>query len=176
MNSSDRIAVQRYAAAYNQLSPNNQEASLRVEQLRVAAEALASVKNVMENPRISLPQKKEIVHAALSSVAPQTAAFVEVLIDAKRYSLLPEIVKAAEEILDERLGIFRAKVLSAQELSSAQKQQTQEALSARYGGKVEVVFDTDPTLLGGLKIWCRGELIDGCLQGRLVKLQEELIK
>jgi F-type H+-transporting ATPase subunit delta len=67
-------------------------------------------------------------------------------------------------------------VFSAKELSSEQKQQTQEALSVRYGGKVDVVFDTDPTLLGGLKIWCRGELIDGSLQGQLAKLQEELIK
>ena len=176
MNSSDRIAVQRYAAAYNQLSQNDQEAILRVKELRVAAEALASVENVMNNPRISLSQKKELVHAALSSRAPKTASFVEVLIDAKRYALLPEIVKAAEDFLDERLGVFRARVFSAKELSSEQKQQTQEALSVRYGGKVDVVFDTDPTLWGGLKIWCRGELIDGSLQGQLAKLQEELIK
>ncbi|MBE6421015.1 MAG: ATP synthase F1 subunit delta [Elusimicrobiaceae bacterium] len=176
MNSSDRIAVQRYAAAYNQLSQNDQEAVLHTEQLKAAAEALASVKSVMDNPRISLLQKKEMVREALSSVSVQTASFVEVLIDAKRYALLPEIVKTVETFLDERLGIVRARVLSARELSAEQKQQTQDALSARYGGKIEIVFDTDPALLGGLKIWCRGEMIDGSLQGRLAKLQEELIK
>ena len=98
MNSSDRIAVQRYAAAYNQLSQNDQEAVLHTEQLKVAAEALASVKSVMDNPRISLLQKKEMVREALSSVSVQTASFVEVLIDAKRYALLPEIVKTVETL------------------------------------------------------------------------------
>ena len=67
-----------------------------------------------------------------------------------------------------------AEVISARALSEAQQRQTEEALSARYGGEVKAIFKTNPALLGGLQIWCRGELIDGSLQGRLAKLQAEL--
>lgn len=175
MNSSDRIALQRYAAAYDGLSASNEEAARRADDLRAARQALAAVGEYMTSPRVSLPEKKQTVRAALKD-APQTAAFIELLLDAKRYCLLPAIVRQVEELLDGRLNIIRAQVYSAQELSAEQKKKTEEALSARYGGKAEASFHTDPALLGGLKIWCRGELVDGSLQGRLAKLQEELTK
>lgn len=175
MNSSDRIALQRYAAAYDGLSSSGEEASRRAADLRAAQQALAAAAEYMTSPRVSLLQKKETVRAALKD-APQTAAFIELLLDAKRYALLPAIAEQVEELVDKRLNIIRARVYSAQELSDGQKKQTEEALSARYGGKAVASFHTDPTLLGGLKIWCRGELVDGSLQGRLAKLQEELTK
>ena len=173
MNSSDRIAVQRYAAAYNALSATNEDASRLAESLRLAAQALAGVQTYMSSPRISTEEKKQTVKAALAAL-PEAASFVEVLLDAKRYALLDAVVRRVEELLDERLGILRAEVVSARALNETQQRQTEEALSARYGGEVKAIFKTDPALLGGLQIWCRGELIDGSLQGRLAKLQAEL--
>lgn len=175
MNSTNRIAAQRYAAAYDALSKNAEEASQRSALLREAQGALATQESAMMNPRISLQVKKEAVRAALAG-APETAHFIELLLDAKRYHLLPEITRRVDALLDDRLGIIRAQVYAAKELSEAQKKQTQEALSKRYGGKVEANFVTDPGLLGGLKIICRGEQIDGTLQHKLAKLQEELTK
>lgn len=173
MNSSDRIAVQRYAAAYNALSATNEDAARRAESLLVAAGALAGVQTYMSSPRISTEEKKQTVKAALAAL-PEAASFVEVLLDAKRYALLDAVVRRVEELLDERLGILRAEVVSARTLNETQQRQTEEALSARYGGEVKAIFKTNPALLGGLQIWCRGELIDGSLQGRLAKLQAEL--
>lgn len=175
MNSSDRIAVQRYAAAYNDLSATPEQAKRRAEDLRAAAKALESVRDFMTSPRVTAQQKKQAVRAALTQ-APDAASFVELLIDAKRYALLEAVTRRVGELLDERLGIVRAEVVSARALSPEQKTQTEAALSARYGARVEASFSTDETLLGGLKITCRGELIDGSLQGKLAKLQEELTR
>ena len=175
MNSTDRIAAQRYAAAYDALSKTTEEASQRSVLLREAQAALATQETAMTSPRISLQVKKEAVRAALSG-APETASFIELLLDAKRYSLLPEITRRVDALLDDRLGIVRAQVYAAKELTAAQKKHTQEVLSKRYGGTVEADFMTDPSLLGGLKIICRGEQIDGSLQHKLAKLQEELTK
>ena len=99
MNSSDRIAVQRYAAAYNALSATNEDAARRAESLRVAAGALAGVQTYMSSPRISTEKKKQTVKAALAAL-PEAASFVEVLLDAKRYALLDAIVRRVEELLD----------------------------------------------------------------------------
>ena len=126
-----------------------------------------------ENFMLSTEEKKQTVKAALAAL-PEAASFVEVLLDAKRYALLDAVVRRVEELLDERLGILRAEVVSARALNETQQRQTEEALSARYGGEVKAIFKTNPALLGGLQIWCRGELIDGSLQGRLAKLQAEL--
>lgn len=175
MNSTNRIAAQRYAAAYDALSKTREEAAQKSAMLREAETALATLSQVMSSPRITLQAKKDAVHAALSG-APETAAFIELLLDAKRYTLLPEITRRVETLLDDRLGIIRAQVYAAKQLSDAQKRQTQDILSKRYGGKVEAEFITDPRLLGGLKILCRGEQIDGSLKSRFEKLEEELTK
>ena len=65
MNSSDRLAVQRYAAAYNDLSATNEQAQRRAQDLRAAQEALSSVREVMTSPRVTARQKKQAVRAAL---------------------------------------------------------------------------------------------------------------
>lgn len=175
MNSSQRIAVQRYAAAYDLLSKSDEEAARRAADLTAAAQALLPAAGVLNAPHISLAQKKAAVRASLSAV-PQVAAFVSVLLEAKRYALLPAIVEQVQARVDARQGVVRAQVFCAQALTSAQQTRVQDVLSARYGATVKAQFHEDKTLLGGLKIWCNGELIDGSLQGQLVRLQEELIK
>ena len=105
---------------------------------------------------------------------PVASAFIAVLINAKRYNLLHEICKRVHTLLDDRQGISRAIVTSARVLSQAQQAAALNALSARYGKTVKAQFKTDPSLLGGLKLECQGELIDGSVQSRLAKLQENL--
>ncbi len=175
MNSSQRLAAGRYAAAYDALSRTNEEAKTRAEALSSAAQGLAGAQSLLTSPCVSLAQKKQVLQEALAA-APQVCAFLEVLLASKRYALLPEIVQQVEELLDKRLGAVRARVLSAQPLSAQEQAHVIRALETRYGKQVKAVFQTDNTLLGGLKIWCNGELIDGSMHGQLVRLQEELMK
>ncbi len=174
MNSSSRLVAKRYAAAYDNLSQTTDDASRRAADLALAAQALAGV-TWLNAPEISLARKQKTVHAALEKL-PQTARFVEVLLAAKRYNLLPQIVQDVQALADKRAHILRAEVYSAQELSADEKTKTQEALSTRYKTTVKAVFHTDRALLGGLQIWCNGELIDGSLQGQFDRLQAELTK
>lgn len=175
MNTTDRLAAQRYAAAYDALSETTSQASLLAEDLRVAVSSLAEVKDYMANPLVSVAEKKKTVLSALEK-APKTAAFVALLVEAKRYHLLPEISARVDLLLDKRQHLLHAQVVSARPLSETQKIKTQQALSSRYGQTVKAVFQTDHELLGGLTVACNGEFLDGSIRGRLQKLQEELIK
>ncbi|MBO5910728.1 MAG: ATP synthase F1 subunit delta [Elusimicrobiaceae bacterium] len=173
MNAQARIAAARYAAAYDGVSNSVQEAEKNAQELSLATQILAGVAGALQNPRLSSAQKKLVLNEALKNT-PQAARFIGVLIDAKRLNLLDEICARVQTLLDDRKGISRAIVTSACELSAAQQKATQSALSKRYGKTVEAVFHTAPALLGGLKMACNGELLDGSVQTRLAKLQEEL--
>ena len=175
MNSSQRIAAQRYAAAFDKISLSADEAVCRARELTQAVQALAQADKFFKAPEIALAQKKEAVRQALAQL-PQTAAFVQVLLDAKRYDLLPQIVKEVAALADKRQGILRAQVVSGAPLSDKEKQQTEAALQTRYGKTVKAVFTTDENILGGLKITCNGELLDGSLQGQLDRLEAQLTK
>ena len=173
MNSQQRIAACRYAAAYDGLSTSLEQAQQNAAQLDRAAQILSGVDAQMQNPRISSVYKKLVLQEALKDF-PVASAFIAVLINAKRYNLLHEICKRVHTLLDDRQGISRAIVPSARVLSQAQQAAAVNALSARYGKTVKAQFKTDPSLLGGLKLECQGELIDGSVQTRLAKLQEDL--
>ena len=95
MNSSDRIAAQRYAQAYNDLSTSNDEAAQLCRALTQAAQALKTAHVYMTSPRVSLTAKQELVRTSLKD-APKTAAFLELLLAAKRYYLLDEIYSSQE--------------------------------------------------------------------------------
>ena len=173
MNAQARIAAARYAAAYDGVSNSVQEAEKNAQELSLATQILAGVAGALQNPRLSSAQKKLVLNEALKDT-PQAARCIGVVSDAKRLNLLDEICARVQTLLDDRKGISRAIVTSARELSAAQQKATQSALSKRYGKTVEAVFHTDPALLGGLKMACNGELLDGSVQTRLAKLQEEL--
>ena len=173
MNSQERIAVARYASAYDALSSSVQEAEKNAVQLSRASQILSGVSGLLQSPRLSNAHKKLVLNETFKDT-PQVAHFIEVLIDAKRLKLLDAICARVHTLLDDRKGISRAIVTSAKELSAAQQKATRQALSKRYGKTIEAVFHTDASLLGGLKLECNGELLDGTLKTRLAKLQEEL--
>ena len=116
MNSQQRIAACRYAAAYDGLSTSLEQAQQNAAQLDRAAQILAGVDAQMQNPRISSVYKKLVLQEALKDF-PVASAFIAVLINAKRYNLLHEICKRVHTLLDDRQGISRAIVTSARVLS-----------------------------------------------------------
>ena len=175
MNATERIAAQRYASAYDALSTNAQEALRRQKDLHSAIKALAPAQRFMTSPRVSMTAKKELVLSSLSSM-PDTAAFIALLVQAKRYNLLEAIERQVQAFTDARMGIVRAEVESAQALTLAQQKEAAEAIGARYNAKAEVTFKVNPQLLGGLKISCQGEEIDGSLQGKLERMLKEISK
>ena len=112
MNSSDRILAQRYAKAYDALATSNQQAQARAEELAAASQALAGAQAFMTDPNVSVPAKTGFLREALVS-APAAQAFLNTLVQAKRYNLLGQIVREVNALLDARLGIIRAEISSA---------------------------------------------------------------
>ena len=175
MNSQNRIAAARYAAAYDALSQNIEQAEKNAQELTTATQIVDQVGSALQNPRLSSVQKKLILNEALKQL-PQAAAFISVLIDAKRLNLLGAICERVQTLLDDRKGISRAIVTTARILNAVQKQTAKESLSIRYGKTIEASFELDPSLLGGLTAQCNGELLDGSLKTRLEKLREQITK
>ena len=102
MNTTERIAAQRYAAAYDTLSTSATDALRRQKDLHNAVKALLPAQQYMTNPRVSIAAKKALILSSLSSL-PDTAAFIALLVEAKRYSLLSEIERQVQTFTDKRL-------------------------------------------------------------------------
>lgn len=175
MKSTDRILAQRYARAFDALSQNALQAQEHFVALCTAEKALQQARLFMADPAVPSVQKTAFVEDLFQD-DPAVKGFICVLLQAKRYYLLPACVQEAGALLDQRQGIVRAKVQTAFALTEEQKQRVQTALSRFSGLQAQAEYEVDPALLGGVRAQMGDVLIDGTLKRRFEKLREELTK
>jgi F-type H+-transporting ATPase subunit delta len=99
---------------------------------------------------------------------------VKVLVENKRLAILPEIMQQYENLRAEAEKTLEAEVISAFEVSDAQKKHIAEKLKARLGREVTLSCSIDKTLLGGVVIKAGDMVIDGSTIGQINKLSVEL--
>lgn len=175
MKSTDRILIQRYARAFDRASQTTEQALAAYKQLCVAVQQLAQAHAYMEDPSVSYTEKIKWVYELFPQEESITR-FIAVLLEAKRYYLLDGCVQEVSNLLDKRQGILRATVQTAFELTPQAQQKVQAGLSAFSGKTVKAQFSVCSEVLGGLRVYMDGILMDGTFQGQLQKLQQELIK
>ncbi|MBR3631853.1 MAG: ATP synthase F1 subunit delta [Elusimicrobiaceae bacterium] len=174
MKSTDRILARRYARALDALSPDAEQAAFVCKNLAQAAALLERAAGYMQDPSVPLKQKKEFVSEVVTERI--AAQFIETLLEAKRYYLLAACVSQTQQLLDERMGVMRAHVETAFELSKAQQERVEQTLGKFTGKTIQGQFAVKPELLGGLRVRMGDTLLDGSVQGRFEKLQEELTR
>lgn len=91
-------------------------------------------------------------------------------------TLLPHVAGAferyAQQSAQERL---EGEIVSAVELDEAQRARIAEDLRARYGAGIELRFQVDPSLIGGLIIRVGDQVLDNSLRARLSAIQRNML-
>jgi len=100
--------------------------------------------------------------------------FVRLLAENDRLSLLPEVAQLYEYYSELDSQSLTVDVVSAIELSDAQKKAMVAALSKRTGKQVTLKTKVDPDLVGGAVIHCGDLVIDGSLRGKVNRLKSQL--
>jgi F-type H+-transporting ATPase subunit delta len=101
-------------------------------------------------------------------------AFVDLLAENGRVGYLPEIAARFEELKAEDQNVADVEVVSAVELSEAQRERLAGALRTRLRRDVRLRCTVDPALIGGAVVRSGDMLIDGSLAYRLDRLATEL--
>jgi F-type H+-transporting ATPase subunit delta len=100
--------------------------------------------------------------------------FLCVVLDHRRTRLLPEIQKALDQQLDQRLGVTRAEVTSAHELPQSDQARLQAVLQQLTGHRVEAKYKLDPELIAGTVVRIGSTIYDGSVRTRIEKLRHQL--
>ena len=72
-----------------------------------------------------------------------------VVVEHRRAAELGRIVEGLEAAIDERLGLERAEIVSANELSDQQKREIEDALATTRGKRIRPIYQIDPAIVGG---------------------------
>jgi F-type H+-transporting ATPase subunit delta len=100
--------------------------------------------------------------------------FVKVLAENQRLGIIGDIASAFES---ERARAERrsdVKVVAAYELTAAQQNDINVAMTRRLGTKVDISVTVDREIIGGVIIRCGDLVIDASVRGRLAQLAQTL--
>jgi F-type H+-transporting ATPase subunit delta len=127
------------------------------------------------SPGVGKRQLVELIAGVCGSALDAHArAFLDLLAENGRVDYLPEIADRFDELKAEDQNVADVEVVSAAELSDAQRERLTKALRARLRRDVRLQCTVDPALIGGAVVRSGDMLIDGSLANKLERLGTEL--
>ena len=135
----------------------------------------AKVSAAVDNPKLSIEQKQAMFTTLLGDkLDAGTTSFINVLLDADRVKLLPQINEHFQALKRDNDNVARATIVSAFPLTEQQRDELKGALARRYGRQIEAIEEVDAALLGGAKIIVGDQVIDRTVVGQLNKMSREI--
>ena len=128
----------------------------------------AQVQTCISDPNISAQQLEGLVLGVIGDRVDGNARnFVQVLVQNGRLELTPQIRDHFENLKREHEGVLEAQIISALNIGDDQVKQLVSALESKYQRKVTAKVETDPALIGGVKIVIGDKVIDATVRGKL---------
>jgi F-type H+-transporting ATPase subunit delta len=173
MQSSDRVLAGRYAAALFQAAAAKSEDQKVQSDLVIAKANLADQAGALRHPRVSMTEKKRLIHAALDGkVTDTTLRFLDLLIAKKRYELFALIAAHYVALAEDARGIARAHVRTAKALSPDEQKTLAARLKIFAGKDIELEIKEDSELIGGVAVKIGDWVLDSSLRGQLRRMKE----
>jgi len=131
---------------------------------------------LLSSPAVPRAGKRAVAEALVKRLGASRTLrnFLCVVLDHRRTRLLPEIQKALDRQLDERLGVTRADVSSARELPKDDRAKLQAVLQRLSGRRVEAQYRLDPELIAGTVVRIGSTIYDGSVRTRIEKMRHQL--
>ena len=144
-------------------------------------DALASVAangqllSFADNPKVRPQQVYDVVSdVARVQLPPAGQNFLRTVIENGRLAALPEIARQFRELRNAQSGASDAVVYSAFPVSAEQLAQLTGTLEKRFGRKLNLTVQEDPSLIGGIRVAVGDEVLDTSVKARLEQMKVAL--
>lgn len=174
------IVAKRYALALFQLAKEKKLLNKMEEELRVVKKVVSENKGlnaVLKSPKLSKEEKKNLIIEAFASMNPYVINTIVILVERHRQDQIAEVANEFIQLANDERGVAEATVTSIRPLTEEES----EALSTKFAAKIgkkslEIENKVDSNLLGGLKVRIGNRIFDGSLQGKLERLERQLLR
>ncbi|MBI4376599.1 MAG: ATP synthase F1 subunit delta [Elusimicrobia bacterium] len=174
MQASDRVLAFRYARALFQAAVDEGQEGRVQGDLVSANSVVRDALPVLRHPRVPPADKKRRLAEMIGSKVSQTTIrFFNLLIDKKRFDLLPIISAHFGRLVAEKNNIARAQVRSAAPLSPQAQEKLKDKLGRFAGKKIELDIRVDPEIIGGLVVRLGDWVLDSSIRGQLKQLSKK---
>ncbi len=137
----------------------------------------AELQTVFGNPAIGHANKDKVLDGLIAKAKPSkpTANFLKVLLQNGRLADLGDINDRFAAVLEERSGFVSAEITSARELPEGERTEFEKNLERLTGKKVNVNYEIDTNLIGGVVTRIGSTVYDGSVRTKLENLREQLV-
>lgn len=172
--------VARYAVAFADVVTASKLDTVAID--RQLADFLATwdgspeLRTFFVNPATPAVQKVAILDKLNGQLGLQKELrnLLAVLIDNDRIGHVSDVAEAYRRILQERMGIHPAEIVTARELNNDERDSLTVEVGKLAGGKIDASFTLDKSILGGTVVRIGSTVYDGSVRGRLERLKEAL--
>jgi len=102
------------------------------------------------------------------------SSFLKLLIENNRLSLLEDIARCYQTLWNKHQNVRHIAIYSAVKLSEAEKLQAQKAVKKFFSETLNVTYDVDESILGGLLVETDGLHIDTSVKNHIKKLEQTI--
>ena len=178
---SQGMIARRYAKALVNLAENEKDLDNTGITLTAIAEIYkenSELRQVLSDTKVSSRLKLEILKDVLSKIKASKLVdtFSRFLLAKRRINFLPDIERAYNLLLQEKLGRIEAKITTASELPKETVRKLIDAISVYSGKEVEVNVNIDPSIIGGIVTRIGSTVIDGSIQTYLNQIRQSIIR
>ncbi len=176
---SDVIAAGRYTRALFELADQAgrlKETDAGLHALGKVLQAQPKILLLMANPTLTNEEKYALAISALAGKKTGLLErFLHVLIDKKRFALLPDIQKIFHDRFEKKQGVQEVEMFSAVPFSSEAREKFKSVLTKKLRSEIRLISKTDRDLLGGFILRFDGKEIDCSFKNRLHEIRQKLL-
>ena len=135
-----------------------------------------SINTFFKSKTVDNVEKMSLFEKAVSnSMSVILVEVLKVVIENDDINLLKDVSKNFTLLSKQKLNIAFVEVVSSNEMNSNQKDDIINSLSELINKKIDINFDVDKNLIGGLKIKVDDKLYDSSLQTKLENAKSKLV-
>jgi F-type H+-transporting ATPase subunit delta len=172
--------ARRYATALADVVLKSGETETIKTELQLWQQIFAGnegLSTALSNPAITHADKTRVLEDLIAKTkpSPTTANFLRVLSENGRLAELPAINDRFAAVLEERSGVVSAAITSARDLPEDERSAFKTNLERLTGKRVDIDFEIDQEIIGGVITRIGSTVYDGSVRTRLENLKEQMI-
>lgn len=126
----------------------------------------------INTPTIGAVEKKQALNNIFQGrICDELLNLLYILVDKGRTKHFKKIVAAYTELMNKEEGYAYGKIISVKPLRPEQLEKFEEETGRLMRQKVKLENETDPSIIGGVKIFVDGKVIDASIRSRLKNLE-----
>ena len=177
----DSVVARRYANALFALGKKAGKKELEqfgasLHELGELVALSPDLDKVFKSPVVSVEEKRHVLGKLLHSIGAGKVVtnFCLLLADKGRLPSLRHIATYYGTLLDAEKGVMRGRLLTAVALDAKKQEQLKALLEKKAGKSLELAFDVDKSILGGVVLSVGDRVLDASLRAQLAVLRDTI--